>query len=303
MKNCILSLMSGYKNSENILAFVKSIKNIYSQKDIDLILLYNDISQTVIDEINEAYPELILEDYSSYYQKYKIEKGLSVYHVKYIAIYFFIKNVLKTKYDFILLSDINDVYIQDDVFIHKDLNQINFFAEQLDIGQCRINLKKYKSCYSSDVIKKDWNKKVINNGIIIVKHNRILAYLELYIKELLDKVPTCKTSNADQAILTYCVHHNFTSWDDVTIHYFPNTLCVHLAQPLEMKDFNKSINLTGCKIILKNLTPCIIHQYNRSENLTLFIFNQFGLKYNKPTMRSLFLQNIQGKFARLKWKL
>jgi hypothetical protein len=292
--------MSGYKTSENILAFIKSINNIYTQNEVDLIVLYKDISQNVINDIKKAYPEIILQDYSSYYEKYKIQMDLSVFHSKYIIIYYFIKNALQAKYRYILLSDINDVFIQDDIFTHEDLNEINFFAEKLNIGQCKINLKKYKSCYSHDVIKKDWNKKIINNGIILVKHERILAYLEFYLKELLDKIPICKTSNADQAILTHCVHHNFTSWDDVTIHNFPNNLCLHLAQPLEDKEFNKSINLTSNKITHKGFTPCIIHQYNRSETLILFIYSQFKLKYNKPTIRSLLLNKLQRKLNRVK---
>ena len=303
MKNCILSLMSGYKTSDNILAFIKSAKRTYEPKDIDLIILYKDISPTVIEDVKKTYPELILEDYSSYYKRFKIENKLSVYHVKYIIIQFFFKEILKEKYNFILLSDINDVYIQDDVFSQRGLNEINFFAEPLNLGQSKINLNKYKSCYSRDVIQIDKHKKVINNGVILVKHESLLSYLDLYIKELLTKIAICKTSNADQAILTYCVHHYFNTWNNVTVHNSPNKLCVHLAQPHKLGILNESTSFTDNKINYLGLSPCIIHQYNRSESLTKFIFNQFGLTYKKPRLTEEFSNKLKRILSRLRTEI
>ncbi|MEI7488078.1 MAG: hypothetical protein WCJ72_11845 [Chryseobacterium sp.] len=303
MKNCILSLMSDYKTSDNILAFIKSIKNTYTANEIDLIILYKNIPDNVICEAREAYPEVILEDYSIYFEKFNIQKDLSVYHAKYLIIFFYFKEILNRKYNFILLSDINDVLIQGDIFKQPGLNDINFFAETQDLGQSRINLNKYKSCYSNETTSKNIFSKVINNGVILAKHNYILNYLELYTKELLSKIKNCKASNADQAILTHCVHNYFNTWENVTVHNSPNKLCAHLSQPHRMGILDKSISFSNKKINYLGLTPCIIHQYNRSENLTKFIFNQFGLTYKKPKLSALISDRSKRILARLKKEL
>jgi hypothetical protein len=292
--------MSDYKTSDNILAFIKSVKETHSKDEIDLVVLYKNIPLSVIDETKKAFPGIKLEDYSSYYERYGIDKNLSPYHVKFIIIYYFIKNILNIKYDHILISDINDVFIQDNIFSKPGLNDINFFAETLSIKESKINLKKYRSCYSPQIVNRDKDKKVICNGVILIRHKAILNFLEIYTKELQNSFSATRTPIVCQVTFIYCAYNIFKTWKNVTIHSYPNELCLHLAQPSGLGILTKSISYTDKKINYQGLTPCIIHQYNRSETLTKFIFNQYGLTYKKTKISTLIKNRIKGIFSRLK---
>ncbi len=303
MKNCILSLMSDYKTSDNILSFIKSIKNTHTADEIDLIILYKNIPSTVIDEAKKAYPELVLEDYSSYYERFNIEKDLSPYHVKFFILYFYIKSILNTKYKFILISDINDVFIQNNIFTKNELSDINFFAETQNIKDSKINLKKYRSCYPKKIVEEDKNKKVICNGVILIRHGNILDFLTIYTKELQKSFSVTRTPIICQVTFIYCAYHIFNTWKNVKIHSYPNELCVHLAQPYVLGILNESTSFTENKINYLGLSPCIIHQYNRSESLTKFIFNQFGLTYKKPRLTEEFSNKLKRILSRLRTEI
>jgi hypothetical protein len=296
--------MTDYKKSDHILAFINSVKSQFNPNQIDLIILYKNISEEIINDTKKTYPEVFLEDFSSYDQKFGIDFSQSIYHTKYLIIYYYLREVLKKKYNYILLSDINDVFIQNDIFNQNILNQINFFAEPLNLGQSPINLKKYKACYPNE---KKTNlhqqQKVINNGIILSKHDSILSYLDVYLEELLKIIKTCKIINADQVILTYCVHNYFNTWESVTVHNSPNKLCAHLSQIYRLGILDECISLKEKKISYLGLEPCIIHQYNRCDKLTNFIFSQFGLVYKKPKFTDLISHNIKRMKNRLKREL
>lgn len=274
MKNCILSLMSGYKTSNSILPFVKSVKNVYGENGSDLIILHKDISDNILEDVRQILPNVKLVDYDFLFDQFKIDRNQSVYNIKYIVIYLYIKHILKENYNYILLSDINDVYIQDDIFSKPGLNDINFFAEKLNLRECYCNLNWYQSCYkvyNTDVI---LHKKVVNNGVILAKQSSILEYLKVFIDELCKKIIESKISQADQAVLTHCVHNYFNTWDNVTVHNMPNKFCVHLSQDNDQSLLEVVTKITDNKIEYLGLHPCIIHQYNRSKQLKDFVINQ-----------------------------
>jgi len=271
MKNCILSLMSGYKTSDSILPFVKSVKNVYGDSGVDLIILYKDISDNILEDVRKVLPNVKLENYDFLFDKFNIDRNQSVYNIKYIVIYLYLKNILKESYNYILLSDINDVYIQDDIFTKPGLNDINFFAEKLALKECYCNLNWYKSCYQTHNTDSNLHKKVVNNGVILAKQSSILKYLKVFIDELCKKIIESKISQADQAVLTYCVHNYFNTWEEVTVHNMPNKFCVHLSQDNDHGLLGMVTKISSNKIEYLGLYPSIVHQYNRSKELIKFV--------------------------------
>jgi hypothetical protein len=263
--------MAGYKTSDSILPFVNSVKNVYGNDGVDLIVLYKDIPDNVLQDVRKCLPNVKLESYEPLFDRFKIDRNQSVYNIKYIIIYLYIKHILKEKYNYILLSDINDVYIQDDIFIKPGLNDINFFAEKLSLRECYCNLNWYKSCYNQQTIEQNILKKVVNNGVILAKQNSILRYLKVFINELTKKIIESGISQADQAVLTHCVHNYFNEWGDVTVHNMPNKFCVHLSQDNDLGLLSSVTKITNNKIEYLGLYPCIVHQYNRSNILKNFV--------------------------------
>jgi hypothetical protein len=262
MKNLTIALMSGYKDFTNIKVFISSIAKIHT----DIHVLYKDVGTDIIDNIKKFYPNVKLVDYSSYYIKYKINTSLSIYNVKYFIIYLYIKYHLKDQYDYILLSDINDVYVQSDPF-KTELNDINLFAEKLKIGQCITNALWYAQCYGYKQLSIDYDKPIINNGVIIIKHSDILLYLKLFVNELQSIIIKSGAKQSDQAVATYCYNNYFFDWRNVTLHLMPNNTCAHLAQDVELNNIFEAITIRDNKIYYNNLLPSIIHQYNRYSKL------------------------------------
>lgn len=263
--------MAGYKTSDSILPFVNSVKNVYGNDGADLIVLYKDIPDNVLEDVKKCLPSVKLESYELLFDRFKIDKNQSVYNIKYIIIYLYIKHILKEQYNYILLSDINDVYIQDDVFLKPGLNDINFFAEKLNLAECYCNLNWYKSCYNNQIVNDNALKKVVNNGVILAKQSSILKYLKVFIDELTRKIIESGISQADQAVLTYCVHNYFNTWDEVTVHNMPNKFCVHLSQDNDHRLLDTVTRISNNKIEYLGLYPCIVHQYNRSKVLQNFV--------------------------------
>lgn len=260
--------MSGYKEFSKIELFIKSALKTGS----DVHILYNNINASIINSLSGKYQKAKFISYDSYFSKHNINNTLSPFNLKYIILYLYMKHYLKDQYEYIMFSDVNDVYIQSNPFV-KGYNDINAFAERLKIGQCITNALWCVQSYGYKQLTLDYDKPIINSGVVIIKHSCILNFLKEFLGELTKMLGRVKLDIGDQVTFTYFYNNILKDRKDVTIYSFPDEVCVHLAQDVEMRDIHERINFKEGKIYYNDIAPCILHQYNRYPTLEQYLLN------------------------------
>jgi len=270
MSNLIISLMSGYTECRSIEVFIKSALKTRN----DVTVLYDKMGDELIEGLKKKYPEANLIPYASYIETHNVQKNLSPFNLKYIILYLHVKFYLKEKYKHILFSDVSDVYFQSDPFMGRKFHDVFFFAERLKIGQCITNSLWCAQSYGYKQLAEHYDKPIVNTGVMIAKHEKLIPFLKGFLKELEITISQGRLDIADQVSMTHYYNKNCAVCG---LYELTGEICAHLAQDVEMGDIGERIKLEGNSILyMGNKTP-IIHQYVRIPNLAETIYQGLGV--------------------------
>jgi hypothetical protein len=178
-------------------------------------------------------------------------------------------------YKNILLSDISDVYFQQDPF-EESPEEFIFFAEEDDsvkIEENSFNARWIAQCFGVPMLNAIGGNPISCSGTLMGSYENVLVYMNEMSKELK------RIKNSDSYVFSDIIDqgiHNFIVYQKMEIFKNP-----------EMKkngDFYATIGLTLEKspssiqkrenmLEVNNMIPRIVHQYNRSEDLINFYKN------------------------------
>jgi len=210
--------------------------------------------------------------------------GTQPNNYRFLKFFDFLKE--NTNYNNILISDVSDVYFQSDPF--EDLKgEFIFFAEEEDlikIGENGFNSRWILQCFGNNELEKIKNNPIICCGTIIGSYNNVLEYCKKSSSEMMrvkNENPQSFSDMMDQGIHNYICYNNMDLFIGPSIKkngdFFATVGITATENP-------NSILISGSLISVNEKTPRIIHQYNRSPELSSLIISSIELNEIKDNI-------------------
>jgi len=176
----------------------------------------------------------------------------------------------KNTYKNVLLSDVSDVYFQSDPFDGLD-GEFIFFAEEDEsesIGSNKFNSRWIIQCFGEEYLEKIKNEKIVCCGTIVGSYGNILKYCKKSSSEMIRMYNERKDffyDMMDQGIHNYICYNSIEDFVNPSIKKngdFFATIGITCGVAPE------SIEVNELKIHVNKKIPSVIHQYNRSREIT-----------------------------------
>lgn len=259
--NLILGSYGRYKGPKYLVNFVTSLKKFKNIKII-LVIEPNIKTEKYLNENQIDYIYFSLEDMKTerFYQNLRYK-----YYTIILGKY---SNLIVNK---VILSDITDVYFQNDTFLNsKDLVDFNFFLEPQLIKSCKINsnwinmLKNFPK-YDENIA----NNYISCCGVSIFDYEASKYYCNQMV-EIINQ----KSYIYDQAAHNYLIYTNTFLNYKIFSHYDgPVATLHHDRHNLNFDDENNLINA-------KKIPYSIVHQYDRCHSKFKETFLSLGLNFD-----------------------
>lgn len=263
----ILSYLSNTKIIDGIIPFAQSIRLI-NNKNFDVV---------IIDTSDKPIPSSIKEILSlcdiKLIQTPKILPNL------YIDRFLLYSNFLKEyNYDFIILTDLTDVYFQRNPFV--DIDDISgdkaiISSENILIKNSPWNFDIIKHLYGYNIARQIENNNVINSGIIAGNKNVLIKLCNLIVSEYLQNQSS--VVGIDQGILMKIMHsrqNNSNIEYEYAPHIFSIMLAVYFYYPKKLV-YNYKTTINNINITSDNIPYSIVHQYNRNTTLKSLVIDHY----------------------------
>jgi hypothetical protein len=182
--------------------------------------------------------------------------------------FFIIEAFIKTiPHEFIMLTDIRDVVIQDDPFRHVSENTIMTGIEPVSTGECSMNSKWIRQTYSDNSLGLLKNKQIACAGVTIGSRRAIQQYVHEMIEDVfnnLDKI--IGMLGADQAIHIRLFYEQL---EGLTKRFEANgkgsIATLHFSNLSEFRMADGKVNN------LNDERLAVVHQYDRHTALSAYI--------------------------------
>lgn len=264
-ENVLLGYINNIKDFMYVAPFVKSAL-IYAPYSYDVVIVVSD------DESN--FPHYLCDQLVSF--------GVKVIKKKRTHTNMFIDRFQKYK-EFLLDSDyercihvdVTDSYFQSNPFIDFEEN-LFITSEGIDIGEESWNTNMLNNFYGKDITEKIKDKEVLCGGVIGGSKTKFIKLCDLIIEEY-NRLGFNTELGIDQIILQKLIYNDNLN-DNITIRLPKDNFCIHLHAFKHYPDIVKyKLDIQNNKVIfLKGQNKfCIVHQYNRINELYNNVINHF----------------------------
>jgi len=246
--------------------FCKSLREHY---DGDCVFFTRNVPPQAMDILKEN--NITSIEKSEYEEKYNIVK-FGINATRRLYNYLFLKN--NPKYTDIISIDVTDVVIQSDPFKAKSDGKAQISEEAVLIKDCTINAGWISGNYGDKEFELIGNKPILCAGIIRANNENTQKLSKIFInevQELFKRSRGTKFGNLDQAHIEYMFH----SLDfDKEILPYVNDSYMHIGHTKrdDLSIDNGTITISSS---LGNITPNIVHQYNRHADIEGILYEQY----------------------------
>lgn len=267
-------LIGYYKGSINIGAiyqYIRSARQFIKNTDIVLVICGDKLNDTVIDWLQKYNVKV-------YYYESKVD---CLYVDRFNAYKEFLEK--NTHYTYILHTDLRDVYFQKDPFAILDKCKITLTLEGILLQEEAWNINVLTNLYSHQVIDVIKDKTIICSGVF---GGPRLEFISLCNKIFEEYITTFKPNHnpreagPDQGILNKIIYFDNFLKDKINFLNIDCPFCVNLHLFGKENRFKDIINITNKVVYLKDEPYCIVHQYDRVEEITKYINFYNGDLYN-----------------------
>ena len=285
-KNLVLGAIKGY-SYEMLSPFVSSFKKVSFNDDVVLLVngISNETKQTLAKEgvktsefsyrgsgalnsWSRFWPflnPLFLNGYNPF-SRFVLKKILSLQIVRFLHYKdFLIAN--RDKYEYVLLTDVRDVYFQSDFFQKMNDGRVQCYEEYLKIEDEKLfNSDWILKLFGQEILKKIEHNKILCSGTIVGSVENMIKFLDAF-EKVLYKCKDVSVCGMDQGIFNYIIRECYL--DHVVINKYGS------GNVLTVSNSDKSVyNIKDNMVLYEDgsLIP-ILHQYDRS----IEIVNVFNL--------------------------
>lgn len=232
---------------DQLTPFVVSLRKHYQGRVVLVV-------ETVSSELGKFFQQYNIDFHPFKLENRKIQ-SVEIFNIRHRA-YLKIIETTFTKFDRVLLTDVRDVFFQDDPFKHPIVAELEFFAEPMIIKSCDYNGKNIKELYGDDTLTQLGNNLIICAGTTIGNRDGILKYLRLMLSELQRLAEEKGRLVDDQAA------HNYLIYND---YFFDHVKYYTGEGPVATLHHQRSVvfNDDGYIINKDNTVTPIVHQWDR----------------------------------------
>lgn len=232
---------------DQLTPFVVSIRKHYQGR---VALLVDAVS----DELEDFFRLYNIEYYIVKLEDRKI-RPLEIFNIRHRE-YLKLVETTFTEFDRILITDVRDVFFQDDPFKHASVAELEFFAEPATLASCEFNSGNVKDLYGENVLSEIGNNLIICAGTTIGSRDGILKYFKSMLIELNRLAEEKGRLVEDQAPHNYLIYNN----------HFPNHVKYYTGEgPVATLHHQRSVVFNKDRYIVNKdgtVTP-IVHQWDR----------------------------------------
>lgn len=300
-KNLIIGIAANYDRFD-ITIFVESLRNTGCSDEV--ILFETNFTKKCYDfckknnvstiKINSEYPWFVDEDLSLKLRN--IDQG-TPYPAHYIR-FFLIEAFLKTskKYNRIIISDVRDVFFQENPFkttIKNNELQCFLESDEVTISEEPINSAWFINGYGKLGIKEIKNECISCCGIIVGGTKAIIRYTKIMCDEF-DRLSNAKVIIGFDGVMEQAIHNYLLRNGDFNpVEIIPDDLGLVSTLSYFKPKNNIHLNSTNQIINSKNAVIPIVHQYDRFPDIEKIILRNLSFKTR--------LVNIISKKAKWVW--
>ena len=180
-------------------------------------------------------------------------------------------------YNNILITDITDVFFQNDPFLGLDGEFIYFAEEDEDhtIGSNSFNSRWVHISLGLDNLNKISDEKIICAGTTLGSYQNIINYLSqmtTFLKEVKDKNPSSLKEGVDQGIHNFICYQKSEEFKNPLIRKNGDLIATVGITSIDSPD---KISIEDDVVIVNGKIPSIIHQYNRSTEITSVTYKKY----------------------------
>ena len=265
-KNVVLGTAISYGPRE-LNNFVKSFREFNKQDDLVLI----------VDKNNQLFEFFDKYDVTPVFFESRFFMDTHINNARFIRyLEFLLDNIVK--YDRVFLTDTRDIVFQGDPFEGLSFEFMHFFAEdgKTTIGSDQhYNSPWIRLVFGDEVYEQMKDKKIICAGTTLGSTGNIMKYLNMMVdvfRQLKETKPNAYRMNVDQGIHNYIAHgtHYFTEGTIKDNGDIVATVGLTLS-----KDPDK-IKVEDGVLYLNNHKSAVVHQYDRSVQLTELYHNKYA---------------------------
>lgn len=260
--------------------------NVHQLKNF--IMSFREVNQTddcifFIDPVNKELYSEFFKQYNIITYSFNLDKFVDtpVHNTRYIAYRHFLAN--NDQYQNIFLADTKDVVFQTNVFDNLPDEFLFLFQEDSNFkfkDDVYANSYWLYTAYGNDVLYSFLEENVICSGTILGSYKEIVNLLELVNQEFY-KVKQSnpegfKTTILDQAVVNYLGRRVINSNPNLRIKSNGDVIAT-VGVTLNNEISKDQVTINGSNLMLNNLYPAIIHQYDRNEVLKNIFDTKFLL--------------------------
>lgn len=268
-KKAIISYVEKQTNFLYACAFVKSAC-IYSAYDYDIVIIIGDKNpdKEFVEQLRVHGAKVIIT-----------ETPLENIYLDRFNVY---KEVLlnNPQYEHVLHVDFNDVYFQDNPFIHLKPNKLTFTTEDILIENESWNSNILKTNYGKDIFEQIKQKYTICSGVIGGPRDLFIELCDAMFNEVKNiKSFDHKQIGIDQPLVNKMIYNDKFLQEQIYITDKADTICIHMhAHKHYSNEVLRQVPVIRDKVITNNegIKYSIVHQYNRDTRLYNDVIQHFN---------------------------
>lgn len=167
----------------------------------------------------------------------------------------------RDKYENVLLTDVRDVFFQDDPFNGISGNKVQCYEEFGILGEeLQYNVQWIKNLYGNEAVTAFADKKILCSGTIIGPVDKMIEFLDKF-EEILKKAINLLEGGSDQGIYNYLVRTRL--YNEVDIKKYREGQIITVT-PLDRESYSFKDHFL---VNDNNKVYPVVHQYDRLENI------------------------------------
>ena len=266
-KKLLITFSEGHTRFEMVAAFVKSAA-IYAAYEFDVVVV-------VADAHPDAYYIEQLEAHGA--KVFRPETKISNLFIDRFRTY---KEFLELNpaYEYVLHTDLTDVYFQDNPLSQLDPSKLTLVSEGIAVKDQSWNFNMIRGMYPPEIVDKVQDRSILCGGVIGGPRDLFVQLADKIVAEYSNPIISCQTGGVDQLCLMKSVYYDKFLDNSIVIKQIEEPFCINLHVFRHERSLVPHEIHFEDKLILNEARQryAIVHQFNRFPELYTKVVNHFN---------------------------
>ncbi len=302
-KNLVLGTIKGY-DFEVLRPFLATLKK--AGYEGDTVFFYSQIDPKTLETLREWGVILVpfmttppyMEGAWARHNEWTTNahwQNTAVHSLRYLLAYCYLKE-FGDRYENVLLSDTRDVIFQKDPFDFSPQDKLYCFTEHEGsvIADSSINAMWIEKGFGKEVSDELASKPIICSGVTVGSAARVLEYLSIFVKTVVDRDVPIEIPGMDQGIHNYLIYKNLLP----ALQIYKNDEGPVFTVGIEDTLVRKNGHILNGHVVVPN----VVHQYDRHWNVAKHYYSvrfiiRHHIAYTRGHLSTFFRSRLPGIYG------